>query len=83
MGSPLQVAIGHVQNQHPSRSNSFEPLFNQNGNSFKNIVEYTVPVGGICVERISGSTKLSNNLNIGQPYLAGGGEQIPGLICIP
>ncbi|MDI9864357.1 hypothetical protein QM480_08470 [Flectobacillus sp. DC10W] len=46
-------------------------------NSFKNIVEYTIPAGGIWVWRgLAAAQKLSNNLNIGQPYLAGGGEQI-------
>jgi len=47
-------------------------------NSFNNVVEYTVPNGQkIWVwEGNAASQKLSNNLNLFNPHLAGGGEQI-------
>ena len=46
-------------------------------NSFKNLVEYTVPAGGIWVWKgLAATQKLSNNYNIANPYLGGGAEQI-------
>ncbi len=46
-------------------------------NSFNNLVEYTVPEGGIWVWRgNAASQKLSNKFDILNPHLAGGAEQI-------
>lgn len=46
-------------------------------NSFNNLVEYTVPAGGIWVWKgLAARQKLSNQYQISNPYLEGGAEQI-------
>jgi hypothetical protein len=46
-------------------------------NSFKNMVVYTVPAGGIWVWKgLAATQKLSNNYTIVNPFLGGGAEQI-------